>query len=548
MVGFLMPCVVLMTGACTKKGEESQSLRSGRGVILISLDTVSAEHLSLYGYDRNTSPFLEKLEGQGATIFNHAYVQLPGTLPSHMSIFTSLYPDQHGVLPPDKVLDPAIPTLPQVFHAAGFRTQAFTEGGFVSGRFGFSRGFESYNEERILIWTGGNHVFKKAVNYLENLDSDAPFFLFIHTYAAHDPYTPPPECSSLYWDGPVPPGARLPESRVLTDHNNGFSPLTTEVVEYYRSQYDAEIHCLDSVLRVFFERLEQLGVRDDATIVITADHGEEFLEHGKMAHEQVYNENLHVPLVVLLPDSHKGHRVERIVESIDIAPTLYELAGLQAPPLIQGSSLVPFLAGEDSDDGEAFSRSIYNDRTLMSFDEKDLVHLVTTKPFPPIQPGQPRAVASYLNAVVGPGEYALKMKAYADPADVSIFIDDHLVGVSSIKNDHWTTTTVQVPEGTDTHKIHLETSTCIQTPKSIQKGTRFCLSFFVKGLPESTIEVFRTGIDRKEQDDLSREDPALRERLENGLRQYQFELIADQLSDPLDTELTSQLKALGYLE
>ena len=114
-----------------------------------------------------------------------------------MSIFTGLYPEQHGMRGRDAVLASDIATLPEVFRSGGFRTGGFTEGGYVSGYHGFARGFETFSDERVLVWSRGDHVFKKGLRYLEGLGREEKFFLFLHTYAVHHPYTPPKECKTM---------------------------------------------------------------------------------------------------------------------------------------------------------------------------------------------------------------------------------------------------------------------------------------------------------------------------------------------------------------
>lgn len=328
--------------------------RPARGFLLISIDTLRADHLGCYGYERETSPFIDSLAARG-TVFENAYVQLPGTLPSHMSIFTGLYPSQHNVFPPDGVLADSIPTLPEVLRAHGFRTAGHTEGGYMHGGYGFARGFEEFDHSAWRVETDLTRTFARGLEFLQQVGSDEPFFVFIHTYAVHDPYADvrmvdahfPEAYASLYWQGPPPPGAVEPTGPLLGQLNaRGVLP-DAEVREYYRAGYDAQIRYLDDVLADFFGALESLGLMDEMTVVLTSDHGEEFAEHGKLLHTQIYRETLHVPLIVVAPDTPAGRRIPRLVQSVDIAPTLFDLAGVEAPAGLSGVSLVPLLAGED---------------------------------------------------------------------------------------------------------------------------------------------------------------------------------------------------------
>ena len=359
--------------------------RPGGRFILISLDTLRADHLGAYGYSRPTSPFLDSLAARG-TLFENAVVQLPGTLPSHMSIFTGLYPAEHAVYPPHAVLSKQILTLPEVFRQSGFRTAGHAEGGYMEGHYGFARGFEEFTSEtsvpptRRKSWDAVKRTFGRGLDFLRRLDRSAPFFLFLHSYAVHTPYDPPERYRSLYWRGPPPPGAEPADGPVFVAFNHGERQITPEAREYYQALYDAQINATDDVLKDFFAGLDRLGLAEDVTVVLTSDHGEEFLEHGKMVHEQVYHECLHVPLLVLQPGQRQPRRVGALVQSIDIAPTLYEMAGLPkaARPRVSGRSLVPLLKGASLPRlQEAYAEAfVSRDRALYRQMEEDLFVLV----------------------------------------------------------------------------------------------------------------------------------------------------------------------------
>ena len=327
---------------------------ASRGYILISIDTLRADHLGCYGYERDTSPFIDTLAAHG-TLFENAYVQLPGTLPSHMSIFTGLYPSEHNVFPPDGVLSASIPTLPEILMANGFRTGGHTEGGYVHGDYGFARGFEEFSHEAWKIETDVTRTFARGLEFLQGIAPSERFFLFLHTYSVHDPYADarlkgahfPEAYNSLYWQGPAPPGAVEPTGPLLGQLNQRGTPLDDDVKEYYRAAYDAQIRYLDDVLRDFFTNVEAMGLMEETTVVLTADHGEELADHGKLLHGQIYRETLNVPLIVLHPTLPQGRRLQPLVRSIDIAPTLFDLAGIEAPAPMSGVSFVPLLEGRE---------------------------------------------------------------------------------------------------------------------------------------------------------------------------------------------------------
>ena len=367
--------------------DQAGSMRSGsgdvpppprptRGYILISLDTLGAKHLGAYGGERPTSPFFDSLAARGA-LFENAWVQYPSTLVSHMSIFTGLYPQQHGVFPPSFRLSPEIATLPERFSEAGFRTVGHTEGGFVGRGYGFDRGFDEFTDPRFRDTTDIERTFEKGLEFLRSLEPGKRFFLFLHTYSVHDPYLPPEPYRSMFWSGEPPPGpAKLP----IRQLNAGLASVDQRQLDYFEALYDGGVRYADGVLESFFAELAELGLEEQTTIVITSDHGEEFREHGRVGHTQVYPETLHVPLLVLHPDLEAGRRVGELVQSIDIAPTLLELAG--APPLedAAGRSLVPLLLGESRGDSRAWAEVLESHRqeTLIEQRGEEMVQMVDT--------------------------------------------------------------------------------------------------------------------------------------------------------------------------
>ena len=354
----LVLLVLLVFGGCTRPVFHlpgfGGALDGTRGYILISIDTLRADHLGAYGHHRDTSPFIDSLAARGA-LFENAYAQLPGTLPSHMSIFTGLYPAEHGVYPPNGVLSKQIKTLPELLAADGFRTAGHTEGGYMHGAFGFSRGFSEFSDAAYEVECDVERTLRRGMDFLKRVGKRERFFLFLHTYVAHDPYPdvrlvdayhfPMKTYREPFWPGEPPADATHPTGPALGELNRLGTMPREEVLDYYRAIYDAQIRYLDDLLQDFFTDLESLGLSDDVTIVLTSDHGEGFAEHGRLLHDQVYRETLHVPLIVVHPDFKESRRIPELVESIDIAPTVLDLAGVEAPTKISGRSLRPLLVG-----------------------------------------------------------------------------------------------------------------------------------------------------------------------------------------------------------
>lgn len=339
--------------------------RATRGYIVISIDTLRADRLGCYGYARPTSPFLDSLAGR-ATLFEEAYAQFPSTLVSHMTMFTGLHPREHGVFPPNSVLAPEVETFPEAFQRHGFRTAAFTEGGYMSGRFGFRRGFDRFvardrNRDRQLEQT-----FRRGVRFLEGLKAEERFLLFLHTYAVHAPYDAPEPYRELFWSGGPPPGAIPATGPALTRQNALGERLPGPVVDWLGALYDAGIRQTDEVIGRFFADLERLGLADEVTVIVTSDHGEELQDHGRFNHTQLYREVLRVPLLVVHPDHRAAVRHRGVVGLVDLAPTLYELARVPHGGRPTGESLAglvgspaPPQPGEALADNDEGSRAIY---------------------------------------------------------------------------------------------------------------------------------------------------------------------------------------------
>jgi arylsulfatase A-like enzyme len=287
-------------------------------VILLSIDTLRADHLTSYGYHHDTAPFIEERFGRGGTLFEECTASTPVTAPSHMTLFTSLQPMTHGVTDGLKVLSKAVRTLPELIRARRIDTAAFTENGWVSVHQGFSRGFNSFSENKsaeIMVPEGEvDATFAQAKRWLES-NHDKRFFLFLHTYQVHAPYAPPERYADLFAEH---------DGRSIDEH----SPTHVQ----YRANYDREIRYVDDELRSLFATLETLGLDRTTVFVLTSDHGEEFLEHGLLYHGgNLYEESVRVPLMFTGPGIAAGRRIATHVGHKHLMPTILELFGI-APP------------------------------------------------------------------------------------------------------------------------------------------------------------------------------------------------------------------------
>lgn len=338
--------------AAPESAAASPSARSARpNVILITLDTLRADHLGLYGYERDTSPHLDALAKE-SVVFDHAVAQASWTRPSHRSLFTSRLPSRVG----------AAPRLPSLFKDAGYETAAFTGGVNMSAKFGFGDGFTTY-EESLRGWT---QSFPRVEAWLRSRTS-APFFLFVQTYDIHLPYSPPAPDRDRYfpeYDGKIT-GAKTSEllkkmrRRAPYRDFRGDIELSDDDRKKIVALYDGGIRFADRWLGELVSLLKELGLWDDSMLVVLSDHGEEFWDHGKVLHGfTLYEEMLHVPLLIRLPGGeHAGARIAPTVRLLDVAPTIAEVCGLAPPDTFQGTSLLPLIRGGDAPHPPAVAES-----------------------------------------------------------------------------------------------------------------------------------------------------------------------------------------------
>lgn len=312
--------------------------RNALPIILISVDTLRADRLSCYGYKRLSTSHIDRI-GAGGTIFSQVNSQVPLTLPSHVSLLTSTYPFVNGVEDNGQQLAPNAVTLARVLKSRGYRTAAFVGGFVLDRRFGLDQGFDLYDEPSNPRSQGGKDpgdikrfgedVTRAATQWLDR-SPDQPFFLFLHLYDLHTPYT-------------------LPAS----EQRRGVG-------------YDAQLGYVDKVLGEFWAALEQRHMISRALVVFTGDHGESLHDHGESTHGYfVYQSTLRVPLIIHWPAGLPvfAAQVAEPVSLLDIAPTLLQIAGIDRPARFQGHNLVSLLAGtaatKSAASQEIYSESLY---------------------------------------------------------------------------------------------------------------------------------------------------------------------------------------------
>ncbi|MCM2270156.1 MAG: sulfatase [Thermoanaerobaculia bacterium] len=513
-----------------------------RGILVLSLDTLRADRLGAYGHTRDTSPFLDSLAARGV-LFEEAIAQYPSTLVSHMSIFTGLYPREHAVFPPRGQLAATIPTIAELLQRAGYRTAGFTEGGQMRGKHGFERGFDHFDDRAQRRFDDVERTLARGLGFLRSLQPDDRYFLFLHTYAIHTPYEPPPPYDTLYWKA-APPDVFAPTGRNFLRLNSHRLTIEPAAVEYFQALYDGSIRYVDDRLRQFFAELEALGLADDLTVVVTSDHGEEFLEHGRLAHTQAYRETLHVPLIVVHPGMESARRVTPLVESVDLAPTVLELAGLKANGM-SGRSLHPWLAGGDpTPRGQAYSEVMaagVPTRSLHRESDAGLFQLVHTR-----YDGT-QAKERITDFDVGSSALAMRVASFLGaPRRVEIRIDGELHESLALADEGGVRVVLPADPRTPRRRVRIEADSC--TPLQRRRPHVNCYSYLLTADQElQRVELFELRGDPLAQRDAWPRHSALGRQMLQVLNALDWQPRAAPGDLEIDRESRRQLEALGYL-
>jgi hypothetical protein len=305
-------------------------------IVLVSLDTVRPDHLSGNGYRRPTSPDLDRLAAEGV-VFERCTAQAPWTLPSHMSLFTSLLPSDNGVDNLGTVLDPALATLPELLAAEGYRTAGIVNDAQMRAHWGFARGFDTWQEYAADTPEGAaDRITARALEWLGQPRTSEPRFLFLHYYDAHDPYEAPAEFRRRFG---VEIDGRRARELCFAHRSPAQGPAPPAVVQQIEAAYDAEIAALYHQLGRLFAALDP-----ETLVVVFSDHGECFGEHGWMLHGATLTEpDVGAVLIVRPPRSWRvtPRRVAAPVALLDVAPTLLACGGAAPHPQFTGVDLTP---------------------------------------------------------------------------------------------------------------------------------------------------------------------------------------------------------------
>jgi arylsulfatase A-like enzyme len=362
--------LVLLSGVVFACGEKGQEIGKDKiNVLLISIDSLRPDHLGCYGYERDTSPVMDRLAREGV-LFENTISTTSWTLPSHISLFTSMDIMVHGVEGDGLSLHHDIGTLAQVLKEDSYRTAAFCSSPYMNPAFGFDRGFDLYHnidldrpgfentvlppqEERDAVHDDitSPRITELACKWLEKNCRD-PFFLFVHMWDVHYDYIPPDPYDRKFdagYTGDI-------DGRDFINNPGIHTEMSTRDLEHIIALYDGEIAWVDYHLGLMVDKLKELGVFERTLIVVTADHGDEFFEHGGKGHRvTLYDEVVKIPLIIHGPGvPEPGKKVIEQAGIIDVAPTILDLCGLKIPDWMQGRML---LSGPE-DQGAGSDRAV----------------------------------------------------------------------------------------------------------------------------------------------------------------------------------------------
>ena len=327
--------------------------RERPNVLIITIDTLRADHLACYGYDKPTSPEIDAFAAS-AVLFEQVLCQAPQTLPSHASIFTGLYPRTHKAISHETVVAPEFTTLAEVLSENGYATGAMVSNHVLDPRYGLDQGFATYKavhraypepRRAAMYAREEDPTTDEALAWLED-HGKSPFFLWIHWFHPHRAYDPPPRYKQMFAGSYSGPAVDQGEFAMKAWREK--IDLPAEDVAYMRGLYDGEVAFTDAQVGRVLDELESSGLARNTLVIITSDHGEILYEHEHyFGHDiAVYDECTLVPLLIRLPGVEPARRrVPGLVQTIDIFPTVLEALGIAPLAQVEGKSLLPLVRG-----------------------------------------------------------------------------------------------------------------------------------------------------------------------------------------------------------
>jgi len=350
--------VGLAKGIANIDASELQLSEPPKNVILITISTLRADHVSCLGFERDTTPNFDNF-GEENILFRNAFATSGWMMPAHGSIFTSLYPSLHGATHINKSLGDKHYTLAEILSDNGYYCVGFCCNPRLDQEYGFAQGFDIYDDysvsmilQSLILGNEGTFDINKqrtnalindsAIGWLQS-NTHKPFFMFIHYYDNHWDYLPPSPYYNLYdpdYDGPID-GTEIAREPLFSN------PPGEKDIQHIIALYDGEVKQTDNDLGEMLKVLKDRRVFDNSIVIILGDHGEQFYEHGHTSHHGVFEELIHIPLAVSIPGTQaKGKIVDSLVSQMDILPTVLDYLQIPAPEQCQGKSLKPVIEGQ----------------------------------------------------------------------------------------------------------------------------------------------------------------------------------------------------------
>ncbi|MEM7307817.1 MAG: sulfatase [Planctomycetota bacterium] len=418
-------------------GEAADEPRDARPVpvLLYDIDTLRADHLGCYGGEGGLTPHLDAF-ARDAVVFRAARASSSWTRPAVGSLFTGRYPPEHGATDGLQALPPAAETLAELLGRAGYRTGAVVTNANVSQRFGFQQGFASFDYLREDLSDPRVHqpaslVHERALAFLRAGPAATPVFLYVHPCDPHGPYAPPDDERERFAAGVAAPEVGSFEN--LRALNRGEVEVTASLTDDLRALYAAEVAYTDAQFGALVAGLRELGLYDRMLLVVTADHGEEFGEHGRFEHgKTLYEEQLRVPLIVKLPGARAGGTERGVAEHVDVLPTVLGELGLALPRGVAGRDLFGPGAERERTQLAFLDHDGHRVRSVVRGDDK-LLHTPDEEPAWRLfdlaaDPGETRDLAAERPVAAGYLRAALRarMAALAPPAAESVELDPEM--------------------------------------------------------------------------------------------------------------------------
>lgn len=334
---------------------------SSLNVILIVVDALRADHVGAYGYGRPTTPNLDRFSNR-SVVFTQAIASSAWTVPSMGSLFTSLDPSVHRALryrATERIADDALrdelPTLAEHFTAAGYHTAGLLKSVVLDPARGFAQGFAEFRPVAGDMPDGqsAEQLTTAAISWLQNYKQEKPFFLYLHYMDPHSSYCPPMPWYSMFkgdYDGPV----TGEHNQIEVDYIQKGKIPSRRDIEALTGFYDASVAYWDSQFGQLMRHVVVSGLDAQTMVVVVGDHGEALYEHGTFFEQHVYQENIHVPLIIKAP-AVEPRRLEHFVQLTDVAPTLARLAGLPPEPAWRGRDQVGAMLGGPAPEGEVYA-------------------------------------------------------------------------------------------------------------------------------------------------------------------------------------------------